>query len=126
MGSNVIPVRPDRDAAPQWRSANGKLLIQKCDPCDKTFYYPRVVCPYCLGSEVSWLECSGRGIIYSHSTMRRGDPYTIAYVTLDEGPQMMTNIVDCAPEDIAIGQLVSVVFKDIDGIATPMFRPDPT
>ena len=122
MGSNADPVHPERDVAPQWRSVSGKLLIQKCEPCDKAFYYPRVSCPYCLGSELRWLECSGRGRIYTHSTMRRRDPYTIAYVALEEGPQMMTNIGECAPEDIAIGQPVSVVFRDVDGVATPMFR----
>src|SRR5579872_5752354 len=123
MATNTDPVRPERDTAPQWRSAGGKLLIQKCEPCDKAFYYPRVACPYCLGSDVKWLECSGRGQIYSHSTMRRGTPYTIAYVTLEEGPQMLTNIVDCAPEEISIGQTVLVDFRDVDGVATPMFRP---
>lgn len=123
MDKNANVVRPEREAAPQWRSTGGKLAVQKCVPCDKAFYYPRAVCPSCLGSDIKWIECSGRGTIYSHSTMRRGEPYTIAYVTLEEGPQMMTNIVDCAPEDISIGQAVSVTFKEIDGIATPMFRP---
>ncbi len=116
-------IAPERDTAPQWRSIAGKLLIQKCGGCGSAFYYPRVVCPFCLSSDVGWFECKGEGEIYSVSVMRRGEPYALAYVTLDEGPRMMTNIVDCDLDSIGIGQRVAVVFKDIEGIPTPMFRP---
>ena len=116
-------IAPERDSAPQWRSTAGKLLIQKCEDCGSAFYYPRVVCPFCLSSKIGWFECKGEGEIYSVSVMRRGEPYALAYVTLDEGPKMMTNIVDCDLDSIGIGQRVSVVFKDVEGIPTPMFKP---
>lgn len=116
-------VTPERDQAPRWRSTNGKLLIQKCEQCGDVFHYPRFVCPFCLSDKLEWVECSGRAKIYSHSVMRRGEPYAIAMVTLEEGPRLMTNIVDCDLDAIAIDQDVTVVFKDVDGIATPMFTP---
>lgn len=114
---------PERSEAPQWRSTAGKLLIQRCDRCAEAFYYPRVVCPFCLSASVSWLECSGRGTVYSYSVVRRGEPYAIALVTLEEGPNVMTTIVDCSIDDIRIGQAVSVVFCDVDGVLAPMFQP---
>jgi uncharacterized protein len=70
-------------------------------------------------------DASGRGTIYTFSVMRRAkEPYAIAYVTLAEGPTMMTNIVDCDFDKLSIGQAVSVIFKDTEsGPPVPMFRP---
>jgi len=64
-------------------------------------------------------------VIYSYSVMRRGDtPYAIAYVTVDEGITMMTNIVDCDYDALAVGQAVEVTFRQSDGDqAIPVFRP---
>lgn len=115
-------VRPDRDSAPQWRSSRGTLIIETCDACARPYYYPRGFCPFCLGTEVRWQECSGKGTIYSYSIMRRAEPYAIAYVQLEEGPRMLSNIVDSPLEDIAIGTPVSLVFKTVDGEAVPMFK----
>ncbi|PSJ65223.1 Zn-ribbon domain-containing OB-fold protein [Kumtagia ephedrae] len=123
MDAAVETITPERDAAPQWRSTGGKLLIQRCEECGDAFHYPRVVCPYCLSDRLAWVECAGTGRIYSFSVMRRGDPYAIAFVELDEGPRLMTNIVDCDLDAIEVEQKVQVTFRDVDGIATPMFRP---
>jgi len=94
-----------------------------CEECSEPFYYPRVVCPFCFSARVHWLECSGSGRIYSYSVVRRGEPYAIAFVELDEGPRLMTNIVDCDFDAIRIGDPVAVVFRDLDGVPTPMFSP---
>ena len=52
------------------------------------------------------------------------DPYVLAYVELDEGPRIMTTIVDCPPESVQVGQPVQVVFHDTgQGSALPRFRP---
>ncbi len=113
----------ERESAPFWRSTRGKLLIQQCTKCGEAFHYPRSVCPFCMSDQPEWKECSGDGTIYSFSIMRRGEPYVLAIVTLDEGPRLMTNIVDCDFDAIEIGQQVSVTFKDVDGVAVPMFAP---
>lgn len=124
MSDAMEQVTPERDVSPQWRSTGGKLMLMKCEACDKPFYYPRTVCPFCLGQNLSWIECSGKGRIYSYSITRRGEPFAIAIVTLNEGPRMTTNIVDCPLDEIAIDQPVSVVFREVAGVQTPMFRPD--
>ncbi|MFP6708777.1 MAG: Zn-ribbon domain-containing OB-fold protein [Alphaproteobacteria bacterium] len=113
-----------------WAAANeGKLLMKKCSDCDKTHFYPRAICPHCHGANTEWYEASGKGVIYSYSVMRRGaTPYAIAYVTVDEGITMMTNIVDCDYDALAVGQSVEVTFRQSDGggghdQAIPVFRP---
>jgi uncharacterized OB-fold protein len=72
-----------------------------------------------------WEQASGRGKLYAFSTLVRATPpYTIAYVTLEEGPTMMTNIVDADPNELAIGQEVTVAFRPAeDGIPVPCFIP---
>ncbi|MGO1121088.1 Zn-ribbon domain-containing OB-fold protein [Rhodovibrionaceae bacterium A322] len=103
----------------------GKLLLKKCGDCNDTHFYPRAVCPHCLSNNTQWYQASGKGKIYSYSVMRRAEiPYVIAYVTLEEGVTMLTNIVDCDFEGLSIDQAVEVTFRETEGgQALPMFRP---
>ncbi len=113
--------RPFWDAA-----AQGRLLLKRCVACGEAHYFPRSLCPFCLSDRTEWQQASGRGSIHTYSVTRRAGPvvYVIAYVTLDEGPTMMTNIIDCEPDSVRIGQRVEVVFKPSDGgPPVPMFRP---
>jgi uncharacterized protein len=106
-------------------AAEGKLMIGKCNACGKLHYYPRAICPFCFSDRTALQQASGNGTIYTYSVMRRAPvPYAIAYVTLREGPTMMTNIVDCDLDNIRIGQAVKLVFKSSDGgPPVPMFTP---
>ena len=106
-------------------AAKGKLLIKTCAECGKSHYYPRPLCPYCLSAKTEWVETKGTGTIYTYSIMRRSPvPYAIAYVRLDEGVTMMTNIVDTDLDTIKVGQKVKVVFKPSEGgQAVPCFAP---
>ena len=98
----------------------GKLMLKRCNACKEVHYYPRAACPFCGSERTEWLAAKGSGRIYSYSVMRRVEkPFAIAYVTLDEGVTMLTNLVDCDFEQIAIDMPVRVVFKD----AIPMFTP---
>ena len=112
-----------------WEAASeGKLLIKQCSSCDEYHYYPREHCPLCKSDKTVWKEAKGTGSIYTYSVMRKGVPYAIAFVTLDEGPQMMTNIVDCNLDDIHINQRVKVIFKQSGdennpGPFVPCFAP---
>lgn len=109
-----------------WDAARqGRFLIKRCEACDKAHWYPRAICPFCGSERTAWVSATGRGEIYSFSVMQRADPpYAIAYVTLEEGPTMMTNIVDCDLDAIHIGQRVELVFKPTEGDgAVPMFTP---
>jgi uncharacterized protein len=114
------------ETKPYWEAAaQGRLLIKKCAACGRVHFYPRAICPFCGSDRTEWGTASGRGTVYSYSVMRRVPvPYALAYVTLEEGVSMMTNIVDCDLEAIRIGQSVTVVFKPTEGgPPVPMFRP---
>ena len=107
-------------------AAEGKLMLKKCGECNEVHHYPRALCPFCFSDKVSWVQAKGTGEIYTYSVTRRGGPvpYCIAYVTLDEGVRMMTNIVDTDLDTIKIGQKVKVVFKKSEnGTSVPMFTP---
>jgi hypothetical protein len=109
---------PNLETQPYWDAATqGKLLVKKCNACGELHFYPRANCPFCFSGDTVWQEVSGNGVIYTYSVMRRGAPvpYAIAYVTLAEGPTVMTNIVDCDLEAVKIGQKVKVVFKPSEG-----------
>ena len=107
-------------------AAQGKLLVRKCSACGEFHHYPRSICPHCFSDKTEWRDAKGTGTVYTCSVLRRGvsEPYCIAYVTLDEGVSMLTNIVDCDLDAVKIGMKVKVVFKPTDGGApVPMFAP---
>ena len=118
---------PDEASQPFFDAAKeGKLLLRHCANCDRFLGFDRELCDVCFNYNLDWKEASGKGEIYSHSTMRRvPEPYTLAYVTLAEGPKMLTNIVDCDVDKLKIGQKVHVVFKPAkEGPPIPAFAPD--
>ena len=120
------PVNPE--TKPFWdAAADGRLVIKQCTACGQSHHYPRTICPFCGSDATEWRPASGRGKVYTYSVMRRvPEPYVIAYVTLEEGPTMMTNIVDCDLDSVRIGQAVRVVFKPSEGgPPVPMFAPAP-
>jgi uncharacterized protein len=114
------------ETEPFWNAARERrFVVPTCSACGKAHWYPRAVCPFCGSEKIAWRDASGRGAIYTFSVMRRAkEPYAIAYVTLAEGPTMLTNIVDCDFDALAIGQPVSVIFQETEnGPPVPMFRP---
>jgi uncharacterized OB-fold protein len=128
----ALPV-PTPDTRSFWEGAARKeLLIQRCDDCEKAYFPPRHFCPRCGGSKVTTLKASGKAKLYSYVITQRPapgfvGPYAIAVVELEEGPRMMTNIVDCpqTPEELILDMPLRVVFeKHTDTISLPLFRPD--
>jgi len=113
-------MQPFQDAA-----AQGRFVIPQCGGCGRFHWYPRVLCPFCFGDNVAWQAATGRGTVYTYTVMRRAKPvYAIAYVKLQEGPVMMTNIVGCDFDAIRIGMEVSVLFQPAEnGPLVPMFKP---
>ncbi len=112
-------------------TAEGTLLLPRCDHCDSVIWYPREFCPACGSLEVTWIPASGRGTVYSFTIIRRpvppyegAAPFVVAYVELEEGPRVLTNVVDCDVEEVEIGMPVEVVFHDTgEGSALYRFRP---
>jgi uncharacterized OB-fold protein len=116
-----VETKPFWDAA-----AEGRFLIKRCTACGKAHWYPRNLCPFCMSTETVWEESPGEGVVYTFSVMRRSPtgPYAIGYVTLDEGPAVLTNFVGVAPDRLAIGMKVKVKFQPTDGgPPAPVFAP---
>jgi uncharacterized OB-fold protein len=104
-----------------WVAAGeGKFLMRYCTLCGKTHWYPRAICPFCFG-DTEWRAGSGLGTIYSFSAAGAPDAEAIiAYVQLTEGPMMLTNVVEQASAQTAIGQQVRVVFREVKGRTLPV------
>ena len=126
-----LPV-PNADNAGFWEGCrNHELRIQRCRACDALRHPPRPMCPQCTHMEYEWMRVSGRGTIYSFTIVhgptlpafQARAPHNVVVIQLDEGPYIVSNVVDCAAEQIRIGAPVEVVFEDIDqGITLPKFR----
>ncbi len=123
---------PDAFTEPYWQAAGeGRLLLRHCGDCGRTHHYPREFCPACWSESVEWVEASGRATLYTWSVIHRNDlppfgtrtPYTAAVVDLAEGPRMMTEVVECAQEDLAIGMDLEVTFREAEGFQVAVFRP---
>jgi uncharacterized OB-fold protein len=120
-------------AKPFWDAAREeKLIVQKCQDCDKHIFYPRIACPHCFSDKVEWVEASGKGTVYSYTVVTNNAPsafiqdmpFVIAIVKLEEGVQMLSNIVNCNPEDVVCDMPVEVTFEKLDDEFTlPKFRP---
>lgn len=118
---------------PFWEAARQeKFIIQQCADCQKYVFYPRICCPHCFSDHLDWVEPSGKGTIYSFSVVTNNAPsafaqdmpYVVAIVRLDEGVQMLTNIVQCDLDKIHCDMRVEVVFEKLnDEFNLPKFRP---
>lgn len=127
--------KPSVWSAPFWQAARDRrLVIQCCKDCDARIMYPRRFCPVCLSDNLGYIPAKGTGRIYTLTTQMAGPPsgfetmlpYVIAVIRLDEGVQMMSNIVGDGATAAAIGDAVRVDFHAVDGTDTvlPVFRLD--
>ncbi len=107
-----------------WKATTrGELLLQKCNSCGQLIYFPRIMCYKCLSEDLGWTKSTGYGIHYiytiihraAHKSFEQELPYVYAIVELDDGPRMITNIVNIEPNKVRIGMRVKVVFEE----ATP-------
>ncbi|WP_285411437.1 Zn-ribbon domain-containing OB-fold protein [Variovorax sp. efr-133-TYG-130] len=125
MSPALQSVVDDAATHPYWQAAaQGKLLIKRCKECSQVHFYPRALCPHCLG-DTEWVESRGVGRVYSASTVQQADGnYVIAYVELDEGVTMLTNLID-AGDGVAIGARVRLSMQPAaNELAIPMFSLD--
>jgi uncharacterized protein len=126
MARKITPPVVTVETKPFWDAAReGRFVIPVCAACGKAHWYPRAICPFCDSDRIEWRPGSGKGTIYTFSVMQRvKEPYVIAHVTLAEGPTMLTNIIDCDFDKVAIGQPVALVFRETEGgPPAPMFKP---
>jgi uncharacterized protein len=121
------------ESQPFWDAAKGGvLMLGHCKTCDATHYYPRPTCPQCWSQDVELKPASGRGVVYTYSTIYVNDlapfnaqlPYVAAMVDLEEGVRISTNIVNCPANALQIGMPVALQFKLIsEDVAIPVFQP---
>ena len=123
----ITAPQPNLETQPYWdAAAEGKLLIKKCNACGEVHFYPRANCPFCFSDRTVWEESPGEGVIYTFSVMHHATsgPYAIGYVTLAEGPAVLTNFVGCDLATLKIGQKVKVRFQETEGgPPVPVFGP---
>jgi uncharacterized OB-fold protein len=130
----VKPAPPvDPWTRPYWDAAReNRLLLQYCPACKKHIFYPRRSCPLCDSDHLEWAESPGMGRVYAFtvvinnapSAFTADMPYVIAIVKLDEGVQMMTNIVGCDPNEVYSEMPVEVVFEPLNQeITLTKFKP---
>lgn len=125
--------QPSLETEIYWEGCrNHSLLIQKCSDCGQYQFYPRIMCTKCMSREVKWLQATGRGKVASYTIIHRAIskayqeevPYVVALVELEEGPTMMSNIIQCEPKDVVIGMEVEVIFEDwSEKVSIPKFQP---
>ncbi|MEM9174318.1 MAG: Zn-ribbon domain-containing OB-fold protein [Myxococcota bacterium] len=127
----------DWESRAYWEGAGrGELVLQRCRDCGVVQHRPRGLCATCLSDDVEHFVASGRGSVYTYSVVRQNQmpafatavPYVVAYVELEEGPQLLTNIVGCDPDDVSIGMAVQVDFvptpsKAGEALGVPRFVP---
>jgi uncharacterized OB-fold protein len=125
---------PHLDEENRWffeACARHELYLQKCSSCGTVRFYPRALCPSCMSSKTDYVRASGRGRVYTFTVTQQNQapgfrdelPYVMAYVELDEGPRILTNIINTPPGEVKIDLPVEVVFEDIDeNLAIPKFQ----
>lgn len=131
---------PDPDpytSGPFWEGAKeGKLMLPRCNDCNRVHWYPRILCPFCYSRSISWFEASGEGTLYSFAVQQRAfapgwkdeGPYVTCFIDLNEGDRMFGVLLDVdvsKPEDIfaKIGSKVSIEFvKANDEVHVPYWK----
>jgi len=120
------------EGRPFWDATReGRLALPWCTVCEQPIWYPRAICPACLGSEaIEWRDASGRATVYAvtveHSPQTRAlePPYAVALVDLDEGVRLLTNVVGVLADRVAVGDRVQVTWEPLsDGRQLPLFTP---
>ncbi|GIK48803.1 MAG: Zn-ribbon domain-containing OB-fold protein [Hyphomonadaceae bacterium] len=137
MSTVSPPAKPEPVVAPWARpfwdaAAKGQLALQQCEDCSKFIFYPRVACPHCASERIAWRTASGRGTVYSYTVVENNAPsafiadmpFVVAVIRLEEGVQMLSNIVGCDPDKLRCDMEVVVTFERLnDNFVLPKFRP---
>ena len=131
----ITPPVPQPESDFYWEKCKeGELWLRHCKSCDKTYFYPRDLCPMCFSRDTDWIQTDGKGTLHTFAIVHRGPtpafrdkaPYVTAVVELQGGARMPTNLVEIEPdpEVIKCGMALEVTFEKLDdNISLPMFRP---
>ncbi len=102
-------------------------MLQKCKRCTTFQFYPRTFCITCDATDLEWIEASGKGVIYSTTTVRRkaemGGDFNVSLIDLEEGVRVMGNVVGLEPHQVAIDLKVKLKIIHKDGLSQIVFQP---
>lgn len=136
-GLPVPQLSPSPEAAPFWEACRRhQLVLPYCTPCQRFFFYPRILCPGCGSRDISWRPSAGRGELYSFCIQYQSrlpgfagaTPFITAIIELAEGPRLTSFLVGVPPDagSIRCGMPVAAEFISLpDGNVLPVFRPVP-
>jgi uncharacterized OB-fold protein len=127
----VLPKLTEQNAHFWQGGAHGELRFLRCRVCRTWVHPPSPVCPGCLGKDLAVEAVSGRATVLSYTLNHQpwvpapDHPYAIAIVEIAEQPglRLMTNIVNCPPEEVRIGMPVRVLFEAHEDVHVPLFEP---
>jgi len=116
---------------PFWEGCQrGELLFQRCKDCAAAIWSPAFMCHTCYGRNLGWEASKGNGTVYSWTVVWRPQtpafvvPYAAVVMRMDEGYDFLSNMIDCEPDDIAVGMRGAVTFRKLsDTITLPYFVP---
>ena len=130
--------RPDVDSLPFWEGCKAhELRGQRCRACNAFRWPPQSFCPHCYSWDFDWVKLDGAGTVYTYVVVHYvavpafadDVPYVIAQITLDgtdDRVHLLSNVIDCDPQQVKVGMRVQPVFEDVtDEITLPKFRPRP-
>jgi uncharacterized OB-fold protein len=123
-----------KESLPFWEGLKeGKFRIQRCLKCNNVVFYPRAICPKCGSTSLGWFDSTGIGTIYSYTVVhaknlsglfKHESPYPVILVQLDEGPLLMSNLVDYEQHQLRIGLKVVAVFEKVrKNLTIAKFKP---
>ncbi|MBV1863896.1 MAG: OB-fold domain-containing protein [Rhodobacteraceae bacterium] len=122
MGNPLGPDATFRDGL-----SKGQINLQQCGNCDQFIFFPRINCPHCGGTSLTWHPASGKGEVHTATTVRRraekGGDYNVSMIELAEGVRMMSRVDGIAPLDVKIGLAITAFAGEIDGIPAVLCKP---
>lgn len=129
-----LPRTDEYDTREFWAATKDKkLTYQQCKDCNTVVFYPRRHCTGCTSGELEWKQASGKGTVYTYSVVRQSYhpyfrnkiPYAIAWIDLDEGPRLLSNIVGVEDplNEVKIGMKVEVEWEEHEDLNIPLFKP---
>jgi acetyl-CoA acetyltransferase/uncharacterized OB-fold protein len=110
---------------------DNQLRIQECKDCAALIHPPQPICRYCRSKNMGVRDVSGKATLAGFTVNHRfgfpdlPPPYVVAQVAIAEDPRvrLTTNIIECEPDELQLGQTVEVVFEKMEDVWLPLFRP---
>ena len=132
--SRPLPNLDELDTRDFWLATKHReLRYQRCGSCQTIVFHPRRHCTGCVNSDLEWLASEGRGTVYSYSIVRKSyhpffrdkTPYTVAFIDLDEGLRLLSNVTGIGDPltDVTIGMSVEVEWEEHEDLCIPLFKP---